>query len=367
MGGDWRVENPDLRYWLGFHLISGIGSTRLGRLIEHCGSIDAAWRAPAPELRAAGLSADVASSVVAERAKLDLDHELEKLERHGVEALTLDDERYPRLLRQIPSPPPVLYTRGALELSDDVGIGIVGTRRATGYGNDMARRLSGDLAAAGVTIVSGLALGIDTVAHRAALDAGGRTIAVFGCGLDTIYPPRNRNLAERIAENGALVSEYPLGTRPDARNFPVRNRIISGLTRGVVVIEAPLRSGALITAGFAADQGRDVYAVPGSALSAASAGCHALIRDGATLVTSADDILAELNIETAQQHAQTRILLPGTDAERLLMTIIGAEPRHVDELAHESGLPIHEASGTLLAMELKGLVRQTGAQHYVRC
>jgi DNA processing protein len=184
--------------------------------------------------------------------------------------------------------------------------------------------------------------------------------------LDTIYPPRNRHLAERIVEQGALVSEYALGTKPDARNFPVRNRIISGLARGVVVVEAPVKSGALITTSFAADQGRDVFAVPGSALSSVSAGCHELIRNGATLVTSADQILDQLDVARVEVQTQARMLLPETPSERILYEIVGAEPRHVNELSIESGLPIHETSGTLLALELKGLVRQSGAQHYIR-
>lgn len=361
-----REPNPELAYWLGFQLTPRVGAARIARLAEVFGSVERAWHAGATELRDAGMSRDAIESILAQRAKIDLPRELERLARHDVDAYTLDDPDYPRMLRHIPSPPPVLYVRGALLPCDDLAVGIVGTRRATAYGTDMTARFARDLAAAGVTIVSGLALGIDTVAHRVALEQDGRTIAVFGCGLDTIYPPRNRTLAERIVDNGALVSEYPLGTRPDARNFPVRNRIISGLSRGVLVVEAPLKSGALITTMFAGEQGRDVWAVPGSALSAASAGCHALIRDGATLVTSADDILTELNVERARDHEQTRLLLPDTAGERLLLMLIGAEPRHVDELAHESGLPIHEASGTLLAMELKGLVRGTGAGHYVR-
>ncbi|HUG17102.1 MAG TPA: DNA-processing protein DprA [Thermomicrobiales bacterium] len=360
------MPSDSLRFWIGFHLTPGVGAARISRLVEHFGSIEAAWRVSGPELRQAGVSEDVASSIVKTRSTIDLDDELDRLERNGVSVLTLDDDDYPRLLRHIQSPPPLLYVRGSLTTGDELAIGVVGTRRATTYGLDMAARLSRDLAAAGVTIVSGLALGIDTAAHRAALDAGGRTIAVFGCGLDTIYPPRNRALAARVAESGALVSEFPLGARPDARNFPVRNRIISGLSRGVLVVEAPERSGALITTTFAADQGRDVYAVPGSALSSASAGSHALIRDGALLVTSADDILDQLDIASATVHSQTRMQLPDTPAERILYALVGAEPRHVDDLCHESGLTIQDTSGTLLAMELKGIVRQTGSQHYVR-
>ena len=358
--------DAETRYWLGLHLMPGIGAARITRLIERFGSTEAAWSAPESQLRGIGLPTEVAASFVRERARIDLDAHLERLERLGVRALTLAHAEYPRLLRHITSPPPVLYVRGQLAPADDLAIGIVGTRRATAYGNDLARRFGAELAAGGVTVVSGLARGIDTTAHRAALDAGGRTVAVFGCGLDTIYPPQNRALAERITQQGALVSEYALGTPPDARNFPVRNRIISGLSRGVIVVEAPIRSGALITATFAADQGRDVFAVPGSALSSASAGCHTLIRDGATLVTEAAQVLDTLNVERALEHTQSRLTLPETDAERILLAIIGAEARHVDELCHESGLPIHETSGTLLGLELKGLVRQTGSQHYVR-
>ena len=359
-------SRPSLRYWLGFHLIPGVGAARLTRLIDHFGTVEDAWRASERELRAAGLPQEVAGTVVAQRQRLDLDRELDRLDQSGVSALTLEDNDYPRMLRHISSPPPILYVRGQLLPTDEVAIGIVGTRRSTTYGSDMAQRISRELSSAGVTVVSGLALGIDTAAHRAVIDAGGRTIAVFGCGLDTIYPPRNRQLAEQIMGQGALVSEYPLGTKPDARNFPARNRIISGLSKGVVVIEAPMKSGALITTAFAADQGRDVYAVPGSALSANSAGCHELIRNGATLVTSATQILEALDVVSVEAHTQSRMLLPETDAERILYAIVGAVPRHVDELAHESGLAIHEAGGTLLAMELKGLVRQSGAQHYVR-
>lgn len=360
------MPDDNLRYWIGFHRTPGVGASRIARLVDHFGSIEAAWHASFPLLQRAGVSEEIASAIHATRSSIDLEAELAKLERHNVSVLTLEDDAYPRLLKHIVSPPPILYVRGTLMPGDELSVGVVGTRRATTYGLDMAARLSRDLAAAGVTIVSGLALGIDTAAHRAALEAGGRTIAVFGCGLDTIYPPRNRALAERIVESGALVSEYPLGARPDARNFPVRNRIISGLSRGVLVVEAPSRSGALITTSFAADQGRDVYAVPGSALSPASAGSHALIRDGATLVTSAEDILQQLDIETVEARTQTRILIPETQAERILLALVGAEPRHIDDLCHESGLSIQDTSGTLLAMELKGFVRQTGSQHYVR-
>lgn len=360
---DAESERP---YWIAFHRIRGIGSTRLGMLVERFGSAEVAWRATAEQLRAAGMSADRAAEIDVARRSISPEREISALDRAGARAILLIERDYPRLLKEINAPPPVLYVRGTYAQADDIAIGMVGTRRATTYGLDMSKRFAKELAENAVTVVSGLAAGIDTAAHRAALDAGGRTLAVFGCGLDTIYPPRNRRMAEEIAEAGALLSEYPLGVSPNAQNFPVRNRIISGLSRGVLVVEAPLRSGALITATFAADQGRDVYAVPGSALSAASAGCHQLIRDGATLVTSADQILDQLNVERQVAHAQTRIDLPETDTERMLYALIGAEPRHMDDLCYESGLPIHVTSGTMLALELKGLVRQAGAQYYVR-
>lgn len=360
------TSTTDLRHWIGFHLVPGVGPVRLRMLIETFGSAEEAWTASEQALRATGLPADTVQRIVSYRKEVDLDAELDKLDRHGVRAVTREDDDYPRRLREIDAAPYILYIKGTLAPEDDLAIGMVGTRRATPYGRDMTRHIASDLATAGVVVVSGLALGIDTAAHRAALDAGGRTIAICGNGLDIVYPPRNRRLAEEIIENGALLSEFPLGTQPEASNFPARNRIISGVSRGVVIVEAPQRSGALITASFAANQGREVYAVPGSALSKTSAGCHELIRSGATLVTGADDILEDLNMQSAQSAVQTRMVLPDSDQERRLYELIGAEPRHIDEICLESGLSIQETNGLLVAMELKGLIRQSGTQFYVR-
>lgn len=353
-------------FWVGFQRIAGVGNAAVFALRDHFGTLTDAWLAAEHDLLAAGLSQRLADSIVQARRQIDPSRELDRLAEHDVRAVIFDDPEYPRLLRQISQAPAILYIKGQLLPEDELAIAMVGTRRATGYGLDMARRIADGLARAGVTVISGLALGIDTVSHRAALDAGGRTIAVCGSGLDIVYPPRNRRLAAEIVDQGALVSEFPLGTRPDARNFPARNRIISGVSRGVVVIEAPRKSGALITASFAGDQGREVYAVPGSALSRASSGCHQLIRDGAALVTGANDILDDLEVARAQSAVQTRIALPSSDTEQRLYDLLGAEPRHVNELCAESGLTIQETNGLLLAMELKGLVRQQGAQHYVR-
>jgi DNA processing protein len=233
------------------------------------------------------------------------------------------------------------------------------------YGKEAAQMLSAGLAQAGVTIVSGLARGIDAVAHRACLDAGGRTIAVLGCGLDTIYPQQNAGLAADLMQRGALVSEYALGVRPDARNFPPRNRIISGLALGTIVVEADLGSGALITADFAAEQGREVFAVPGPVFARGSRGTNALIQQGAKMVCSVADVLEELNLTMVSEQAQVRAVIPENETEALLLNHLSAEPIHVDDLGRAVRLPIAQVTSTLALMELKGMVRQVSGMSYV--
>lgn len=357
----------DRAYWLGFHLIPSIGAARLAKLIEAFGDLETAWRASLDELRQAGITGRAARALIEYRDRIDLDREWKRVESAGARILTLADDAYPRMLREITSPPPVLYIKGELTAEDETAIGVVGTRRATRYGRDMTHRLSTGLAQAGVTVISGLARGIDGIAHTAALDTSGRTLAVLGCGVDQLYPPEHRKLSERILEQGALVSEFPLGTRPEARNFPIRNRLISGLALGVLVIEAPRRSGALITSSFAADQGRTVFAVPGSALSPASEGTLQLLRDGAVLAVEAADILQELNLERRQAAAETRRMLPEASGdERQVLELLQGEARHIDEIAIDTGINISQLSAMLLQMQLKGLVRDAGGQHYVR-
>ena len=275
--------------------------------------------------------------------------------------------RSPSRLREIDDAPPVLYVRGTLSPDDDYGVAVVGTRRATAYGRQATAELSRGLAAAGVTIVSGLARGVDTIAHRTALDTGGRTIAVLANGLDTIYPPENRRLAEEITEHGAIVSDYPLGTKPRADFFPRRNRILSGLSLGTLVIEGDVKSGAMITAKFATEQNRDVFAVPGSIFSPQSRGPLSLIRDGAMPISSAQEILEALNL--ARLGAQLdfgRAAPPASDEERTLMGVLTREPQHIDEVARQTGLAAAMVSGTLALLELKGLVRDVGGLNFVR-
>lgn len=353
------------RFYLGFNLTPGIGPARLARLIELFGSAQGAWEAPSGRLLSAGLEGKSIEALLATRARLDLDAELVRAERLGVQVVCIEDDAYPALLRQIPQPPPLIYVRGALATADDWALAVVGTRGPTDYGREVTRRLVVDLAGAGVTIISGLALGIDAKAHQAALEANGRTIAVLACGVDVPYPETNRSLAERIVASGALVSEIPLGVAPIPNNFPARNRLISGLARGTLVVEAGAKSGALITVEFALEQGREVFAVPGPIHSLKSAGTNQLIRNGAALVTSASDILQDLNWTTATAQQEARQILPDDPVEAALLPLIGYQPRHIDELGQEIGFSASVVSVALTMLELKGFIRQAGPMRYV--
>ncbi len=358
----------DIKYWIGFTLIPGIGRVRFSRLEQHFGKLERAWQASATELEMAGLDNRSIEAITAMRPKISLDAEMEKLERYRVTALTLKDEAYPSRLKEIYDPPPVLYVRGSLTPEDDWSLAVVGTRRPTFYGREVAEQIVGDLARNRITIVSGLAKGIDATAHRATLDSGGRSIAVFGCGLDVVYPRDHAKLAREVMENGALISEFPLGTTPRRENFPLRNRIMSGLSLGVLVVEAGESSGARITADHALEQNREVFAVPGSVLSAVSRGTNRLIQEGAKLVIGANDILEELNLTMAVQQIEVKELVPATETESTILQILrnlSPEPTHIDEVGHQSRLPIATVSSALSMMELKGMVKQVGGMNYI--
>jgi DNA processing protein len=359
------VSDKDIRYWVGFNKVPGIGAARLRALLDYFGDPEVAWHAPTHDLQQAGLDRRSLASLIRVREALDLDAEIERLEQAGVQVMTWNDACYPPNLRQAYNAPPLLYLRGSLETRDEWAVAVVGTRRASVYGKEAARMICAGLTQAGVTVVSGMALGIDTEAHRACLDAGGRTIAVLGCGVDVVYPSRNSRLAAEIVERGALVSEYALGTQPEARNFPPRNRIISGLTLGTVVIEADMGSGALITAGFALEQGREVFAVPGNIFARASRGTNHLIQQGAKMVTQVGDVLEELNLTMVSEQAQARTVIPENQTEAVLLERLSAEPIHVDALGRAVDLPIAQVTSTLALMELKGMVRQVGGMSYV--
>ena len=353
-------------FWVAFNRVPGIGPARLTALLEECEDIAAAWKAPIQTLQAAGLDRRSIENLLAARKQLNPESELSKVTRRGYEVCCWDDHGYPTNLRKIPLPPPVLYVRGRIEEQDELSVAIVGTRQVSPYGREVAHELGSELARHGVTVVSGLALGVDAVAHQAAIDAGGRTIAVLGSGVDQIYPARNRKLALQVIEQGALVSEYALGTKPEASNFPPRNRIISGLSMAIVVVEAGKRSGALITAGFAAEQGRDVFAVPGSILSPGSDGCNRLIQDGAIPVTSTKDLLESLQLANVVAHQEARVTVPASPEEELILRHVTTEPQHMNDIMRAAPLETSEVSSLLAMMELKGLVRQVGLMQYVR-
>ncbi|MDO8532324.1 MAG: DNA-processing protein DprA [Dehalococcoidia bacterium] len=360
--------NTDLPYWIAFSRIPGIGRARYVLMEGGFRSLADAWRASAAELRACGMDERSVEAIVAVRPGISPDAEMERLARSDVKALTWHDAAYPARLKEIYDPPPVLYVRGELTSADEWAISVVGTRRATAYGREVAERLAGDLARNGITVVSGLARGIDHVAHRAALEAGGRTIAVQACGLDMVYPAEHLGLAQQIAGQGALISDYPLGTRPRPEFFPRRNRIMSGVSLGVLVVEAPEGSGALITTSLAMEQNREVFAVPGSVLTPSSKGPHRLIQDGAKLVTSVEDILEELNLQASTRPVQMemRELLPANDDEAELLRILGAGPAHIDDIVRQARRPTASVSSVLAMMEIKGLVKQLGGMNYVR-
>jgi DNA processing protein len=356
--------NPKL-YWIGFNLVKGIGAVRFRALLNAFGDVSEAWHASPQALRDTGLSQKLVENMLLVRSQVSLDALWGSIERQGVTVLTWEDDLYPRRLKEIDQPPPVLYTRGELIETDEWAVAIVGTRRVTAYGRQVTEEVASVLARNGVTVVSGMARGIDTIAHRAALSAGGRTIAVLGSGVDRIYPPENRKLAAEIIQHGALISDYPLGTPPEGINFPPRNRIISGISIGVVVVEAGETSGALITAGFAADQGRDVFAVPGNITAPQSAGTNRLIQEGAQPLLNPQSILDALNLTMITEHRAARVVLPADATEARLFETLGVEPLHVDEIRARTDLPIDQVSSTLALMELKGMVRQVGGMQYV--
>ena len=355
----------DKKFWIGFNLIKGIGAVRMQGLLAYFGDLESAWRSSQAELAEAGLGLKVIERVVQARESVDLDKVWEKIEKQGIKILTWQDETYPQRLKEIDQPPPVLYIRGEYLPDDLFAVSIVGTRRVTPYGRQITEELASFLAANGMTVISGLARGVDVIAHQTSLKAGGRTIGILGSGVDRIYPPEHRALAEQIMERGAIISDYPPGTPPDASNFPPRNRIISGLSLAVVVIEAGETSGALITAEFAAEQGREVFAVPGSILAPQSKGTNKLIQQGALPLLGVTDLMQALDITRMGGQKSARKIMPSDATEAKLLSVLGSEPLHVDEIRNQSDLPIEKVSAALALMELKGIVRQVGGMKYV--
>jgi DNA processing protein len=355
------------KYWLGFNLVKGVGPAKIQALLSYCGDIKAAWEADSELLDKLGFDKRAKENLIHARGTLDLDRELEKVRSKHINILTWDSPDYPSYLREVDGPPPLLYIVGSLEDIDRWAVAVVGTRRVTAYGRQMTQEIVAGLVRNGVTIISGLARGVDAIAHKTALEHGGRTIAVLGSGPDNVYPPEHRDLARKIVRGrGAVISDYPLGTEPEARNFPPRNRIISGLSLGVVVVEAGDRSGATITAKRALEQGREVFAVPGNVNKAASRGTNRLIQRGeAKLITNASDVLEELNLHMVFEHTAVQKALPETKEEAALFDHLSGEPIHIDALSRATGLSSQVVSSTLTLLELKGIVRQVGGMNYV--
>jgi DNA processing protein len=356
------------------NMVDGIGPIRLRQLLEQFGQPEEVLRAPAAQLeRVKGIGPETARTVANWEKNVDLAGELKRIEQFGCKIVVQSDDNYPAQLREIYDPPPVLYVRGELLAKDKNGIAIVGSRMTTHYGVEVARKLSYQLAFVGMTVVSGGARGIDTAAHQGALNSKGRTIAVLGTGINLVYPSENAELFERVAASGAVITQFPFNRPGDKQTFPQRNRIVAGMTLGTVVVEANLTSGALITAGMATDNGRQVFAVPGRIDSPRSKGCHDLIKKGAKLCESAEDILSEFeylfpttNRPTSLQDGGLPPAIELSEREQAIYDAIGEEERTIDEIIRTSGLPPSAVSATLLGLEMKRLIRQLPGKVFVR-
>ncbi len=358
-----------LRDWIALRLTPGIGNVACKNLFETFGTPEGILNAPFDKLaEIEGLASKSIKALQSCRKNPEIERLLEKLSGSDIAVITYNDPEYPQSLKNIYDPPPFLYVRGQLQPGDCDAIAVVGSRRASDYGLRAATDISRELAAAGLTIVSGMAAGIDSAAHHGALANKGRTIAVLGCGADVCYPAENRRLYETIAKTGAILSEYAPGTEPDSYHFPARNRIISGLARGILVVEAGPKSGSLITARLALEQGRDVFAVPGSIYSYKTKGANQLIRSGAALVESGRDIVEALGMSETLKPQHINVPAPEElDPEaRRVYEQLAAEPVHIDRLICETSLPSSQVSAALLELELGGFIRQLPGKHFVR-
>ena len=354
----------EIFYWLGLSLVPGVGAVLYKRLLERFNHPIAVFQASREELLSVeGMAKRVAEAIRQGPFEKAVERELYLLNKVNGSLLTFQEEGYPRRLKNIYDPPPLLYVRGTVKKEDDLAMAIVGSRRTSPYGRAVTEKLSQDLAAHGITIVSGMARGIDSVAHHGALSAGGRTLAVLGCGVDVIYPPENRRLCEEIITHGAVLSEFPMGSAPEGSHFPKRNRVISGLSLGVVVVQAGQKSGSLITANCALEQGRDVFAVPGNVGINGSSGTNQLIKDGAKLVARSADILEEVIPQWTREKEEEgaegkKVVLPLSPDEKRVYDHLGEEPVHIDPIIRESQLDPGKVLSLLLGLELKGLVLQ---------
>jgi DNA processing protein len=355
-----------LESWIALSLVPEVGTVTFRKLLSLYGEPEHVFKASQKELSSIdGIGERKARNIKDFSGLKEAERCLALLNQSGTRVVTCRDPDYPDLLRQVESGPVILYVRGSMREEDRFAIAIVGSRKPTHYGRVVAEKLSSELTGAGFTVVSGMARGIDTIAHVSSVTSGGRTIAVLGSGIDTVYPPENRGLMEKIAESGYVVSEFPLGTKPNRENFPIRNRLISGLSLGVLVVEATRESGSLITAQHALEQNREVFAVPGSIISPNSSGTNDLIKRGAKLIERTEDIIEELGpMLKGFVRAREKSRIEVTDEERRLCDILTGEPLHIDVISRELTLSPSRVLATLLNLELKGIVRQTEGKRF---
>jgi len=350
-------------YWVALSLTPGVGSVLFKRLLDQFKTPESVFKAPLKELtRVEGVGGKVAEEIRKGPSEKKVERELHLVKEVGGTILTFEDVLYPSRLKEIYDPPPLLYMRGGLKEDDDLALSIVGSRKISPYGRWITEKMSQEIVRHGITIVSGMARGIDSVAHGGAISGGGRTVAVLGCGIDVIYPPENRSLFGQIIDHGAVLSEFPMGSRPEGIHFPRRNRIISGLSMGVVVVQASAESGSLITADYALEQGRDVFAIPGNVGAEGSRGTNRLIREGAKLVESSDDILEEIlpqwqrRKESSLKATSPEQGLP--EEEKIVYQLLSDSPLHIDAIIRECPFDPGKVSSLLLNLELKGLISQ---------
>ncbi len=358
----------DLKYWLALGQFYKFGPVKFKKIKRYFPNMEAAFKASLKDYLRAGIEEKTAEEFMIFKHQIEPDRLLENLEKEKIKVLTIADADYPKLLKQIYDPPFIIYYRGDLGAFNGFTLAVVGARKYTPYGQQVTEKLIRELALNHLTIVSGLAIGVDTLAHVAALEAGGKTIAVLGSGLDrqNIYPSQNRYLADKIqASHGLVLSEYPLGTMPLKHHFPQRNRIISGLSLATLVIEAGEKSGALITAAHALEQNRDIFAIPGGIYSPYSAGTNSLIKLGAKLVANAKDIIESLNLADAASYIENKKIIPESAEEKLILAELNYEPLHVDELKRLTKLDTSVINSTLTIMEMKGMIKNLGGMQYV--
>lgn len=357
----------ELKYWNAFNQLVKIGAIRFKKIYSHFENMEQAWYADWQEFKRAGLEDQICDYIQIKRKEISPDREFEKIEKEKIKIITFKDKNYPKLLKEIYNPPALLYVRGEIKDEDEFALAVVGTRKMTSYGKQVIPDIVSTLARNKITIISGLALGCDTLVHETSLRAGGRTIAVIGSGLDkeSIYPYSNKPLAEKIEAQGAVISEFPCGSLPLRQNFPARNRIISGLALGTLVVEAPENSGALLTARAALEQNRDVFAIPQNIYNRTAAGPNNLIKMGAKLITSAEDILNELNLKSASSFIESKKITPDTAEEAKILEVLSKEPLHIDKIVQKTKMETRQVTSTLTLMEMKGKVRNLGALNYV--